>query len=114
MPHSSGQSPTPLAAQVHAIVGGTPAYRREFVQDDAPVGESDFDDWVVRTVLNPQTPLLEEARRGDRDPGSIALPHRAVRGRDGATRHRAARLADLDHAAALLSEPARFKWAPDS
>jgi uncharacterized protein len=51
-----------LAAQVHAIVGGTPAYRREFVQDDAPAGESDFDDWVVRTVLNPQTPLFREAR----------------------------------------------------
>jgi uncharacterized protein len=51
-----------LAAQVHAIVGGTPAYRREFVQDDAPINASDFDDWVVRAVLNPQTPLFREAR----------------------------------------------------
>lgn len=42
-----------LAARVFAIVGGTPAYRREYVQDDAPTGADDFDDWVVRAVLNP-------------------------------------------------------------
>jgi hypothetical protein len=47
---------------VHSVVGGTPAYRREFVRDDAPSGLDDFDSWVVRTVLNPQTPLFREAR----------------------------------------------------
>ena len=47
---------------LHAIVGGTPAYRRQFVRDDAPVGPDDFDDWVVRSVLNPDRPLLREAR----------------------------------------------------
>lgn len=51
-----------LAVLVHAVVGGTPAYRREFVRDDTPSGPSDFDAWVVRTVLNPQTPLFREAR----------------------------------------------------
>ncbi|BCJ59100.1 ATPase AAA [Micromonospora endophytica] len=51
-----------LAAQVFAIVGGTPAYRREYVQDDAPSGRDDFDDWVVRAVLNPARPLFREAR----------------------------------------------------
>lgn len=51
-----------LALQVHAIVGGTPAYGREFVRDDAPSGPDDFDAWVRRTVLNPQTPLFREAR----------------------------------------------------
>jgi hypothetical protein len=51
-----------LAVLLHAVVGGTPAYRREFVGYDAPTGLADFDDWVVRTVLNPQTPLFREAR----------------------------------------------------
>ena len=51
-----------LAVLVHSVVGGTPAYRREFVRDDAPSSLSDFDAWVVRTVLNPQTPLFREAR----------------------------------------------------
>lgn len=51
-----------LAVLVHAIVGGTPAYRREFVAGDAPASLDDFDDWVLRTVLNPQVPLFREAR----------------------------------------------------
>jgi uncharacterized protein len=51
-----------LAVLVHSVVGGTPAYRREFIRDDAPADIADFDDWVVRTVLNPQTPLFREAR----------------------------------------------------
>ena len=51
-----------LAMQLHAIVGGTPAYRRQFVRDDAPASAADFDAWVVRSVLNPDRPLLREAR----------------------------------------------------
>jgi uncharacterized protein len=51
-----------LALRVNAIVGGTPAYRREFARGDTPRGPDDFDDWVVRTVLNPETPLFREAR----------------------------------------------------
>ncbi len=51
-----------LALQVNAVVGGTPAYRREFARGDSPAGPDDFDDWVVRTVLNPETPLFREAR----------------------------------------------------
>lgn len=50
-----------LAVLTHAIVGGTPAYRREFVDDDVPDGPDDFDDWVCRTVLNPARPLHSEA-----------------------------------------------------
>ncbi|WP_407937051.1 AAA family ATPase [Kineosporia babensis] len=53
----------PLTAlKVNAVVGGTPAYRREFARDDAPAGPEDFDAWVVRTVLSPTTPLFREAR----------------------------------------------------
>lgn len=51
-----------LAVRVHAIVGGTPAYRREYVRNDAPGGLGDFDDWVTRTVLDPSSPLFREAR----------------------------------------------------
>lgn len=51
-----------LAVLLHSVVGGTPAYRREFVRDDAPGSLADFDDWVVRTVLEPATPLFREAR----------------------------------------------------
>jgi AAA+ ATPase superfamily predicted ATPase len=51
-----------LAVLVHAIVGGTPAYRYEFTQGDAPADMADFDPWVIRTVLNPQKPLFREAR----------------------------------------------------
>lgn len=50
-----------LAVLVHAIVGGTPAYRREFVDDDVPEGPDDFDTWVCRTVLNPARPIYGEA-----------------------------------------------------
>ncbi|MCF2526118.1 AAA family ATPase [Yinghuangia soli] len=51
-----------LALKVNAVVGGTPAYRREFARNDSPDGPDDFDSWIVRTVLNPETPLFREAR----------------------------------------------------
>jgi uncharacterized protein len=51
-----------LAVLVHAVVGGTPAYRREFTGGDAPESLADFDDWVIRAVLSPETPLFREAR----------------------------------------------------
>ena len=54
-------APARLAFLLHSVVGGTPAYRR-FVNDDAPDSLDDFDDWVMRTVLDPATPLFREAR----------------------------------------------------
>jgi AAA+ ATPase superfamily predicted ATPase len=50
-----------LAFRVHAVVGGTPAYRR-FVNNDSPRNLADFDEWVLRTVLNPASPLFREPR----------------------------------------------------
>src|SRR5260370_1368435 len=44
------------------MVGGTPAYRKEFIRSDTPTGADDFDAWVIRTVLNPETPLFREGR----------------------------------------------------
>ncbi|MFI9170739.1 ATP-binding protein [Streptomyces lincolnensis] len=51
-----------LAARLHAVVGGTPAYRRQFLADDVPTSLEDFDDWICRTVLSPFSPLFREAR----------------------------------------------------
>ncbi|MFF5360978.1 ATP-binding protein [Streptomyces scabiei] len=51
-----------LAARLHAVVGGTPAYRRQFLADDVPEELGAFDDWVCRTVLSPFSPLFREAR----------------------------------------------------
>ncbi|MEV5985027.1 ATP-binding protein [Streptomyces sp. NPDC052051] len=51
-----------LALLVHSVVGGTPAYRKEFVRDDVPDGPGDFDAWVCRTALSPRSPLYREAR----------------------------------------------------
>src|SRR5262249_10524901 len=51
-----------LAVLVHSVAGGTPAYRRELVRGDSPGDLADFDAWLIRTVLNPQTPLFREAR----------------------------------------------------
>lgn len=48
-----------LAVMVHAVVGGTPAYR-ELLRDDAPTSVADFDAWVVRAVLDPASPLARE------------------------------------------------------
>lgn len=50
-----------LAALLHSVVGGTPAYRR-FVDDDSPRSVAGFDDWLLRTVLSPASPLFREAR----------------------------------------------------
>jgi AAA+ ATPase superfamily predicted ATPase len=63
-----------LAVLLHSVVGGTPAYRHELVYSDAPGSLEDFDEWVIRTVLNPLVPLFREARyllaeeAGIRDP----------------------------------------------
>jgi len=50
-----------LAVLLHAVVGGTPAYR-QFVNADAPHSIEDFDGWTLRTVLDPASPLFREAR----------------------------------------------------
>ncbi|WP_349263761.1 ATP-binding protein [Actinocrinis sp.] len=50
------------ALKVNAVVGGTPAYRREYARDDTPKNPADFDAWILRTVLSPTSPLFREAR----------------------------------------------------
>ncbi|MGX4695275.1 AAA family ATPase [Streptomyces sp. JNUCC 63] len=69
-----------LALLVHAVVGGTPAYRH-YVADDTPSGPDDFDAWVCRTVLNPRTPLFLESHhllQEETDHWDRALCHSAL------------------------------------
>ncbi|WP_377270192.1 ATP-binding protein [Peterkaempfera sp. SMS 1(5)a] len=51
-----------LALLVHAVVGGTPAYRTEMIRYDVPHDLSDFDAWVARAILSPGSPMFLEAR----------------------------------------------------
>ncbi len=49
-----------VAFAVFAVLGGTPAYAREFVREDAPVDESDVQRWLAERVLDPASPLFRE------------------------------------------------------
>ncbi len=51
-----------LAVLVHAVVGGTPAYRTDMIRYDTPTDLADFDDWVIRSILSPGSPMFLEAR----------------------------------------------------
>lgn len=47
-----------LAFQLHALVGGTPAYRAMSV--DRPESVAGFDDWVTQRLLNPSSAMFRE------------------------------------------------------
>lgn len=51
-----------LAALVYFVVGGTPAYRTEYLRGAAPSDADGFDAWVVENVLSPASPLFREVR----------------------------------------------------
>lgn len=112
-----------LAALLHSVVGGTPAYRREFVAFDAPDGPDDFDSWVIRTVLSPQSPLFREARyllaeeTDIRDPalyhsvlGAIAAGHRT---NGGIANFVGRKSADLTHPLNVLEDCSLITRSPD-
>ncbi len=50
-----------LAVMVHAVLGGTPAYR-DLLRGAAPASLDDFDRWVIDTMLAPASPLAREGR----------------------------------------------------
>ncbi len=50
-----------LAFRLHALVGGTPAYR-DFCLGDLPATSADLDPWVVRHLLNPSSAFFREGR----------------------------------------------------
>ncbi|GLY22419.1 ATP-binding protein [Micromonospora sp. NBRC 101691] len=112
-----------LAARLFAIVGGTPAYRREYVQDDAPGGPDDFDDWVVRAVLNPARPLFREARyllAEDPDLRDAALYHSVLAAvaegngtRGGIAGYIGRKATDLQHPLTVLEDAGLLARDPD-
>lgn len=102
------------AALTHAIVGGTPAYRREFTQGDAPTAPDDFNPWVERAVLNPARPLFREARyllAEEPDLRDAALYHSVLaaiadgnHARGGIAGYLARKSTDLAHPLAVLQD----------
>jgi uncharacterized protein len=112
-----------LALLMHAVIGGTPAYRREYVRGDAPTALDDFDSWVVRTVLNPQTPLFREARYllaeepDVRDPGIyhsvLAAIATSNRTNGGIASYIGRRSDELSHPLNVLEDSALIVREPD-
>ena len=113
-----------LAVQVHAIVGGTPAYRREFARDDTPAGPDDFDGWVLRTVLNPASPLFREARyllSDEPDLRDVGLYHSVLaaiadgnRTRGGIASYLGRKSGDLAHPLNVLMDCGLVAREPDA
>lgn len=110
------------AVLLHAIVGGTPAYRR-FVNDDSPSSPEDFDAWVLRTVLDPATPLFREARylldeeAGVRDTAlyhsvlaAVAAGHHT---RGGIAGYIGRKAADIGHHLNVLEDAHLLRREPD-
>ncbi|MEV6300772.1 ATP-binding protein [Actinoplanes sp. NPDC051861] len=102
------------AVLVNAVVGGTPAYRNEFVQGDVPSGPDDFDSWVIRTALNPSRPLFREARYllvEEPDLRDPALYHSVLAAiaegnsrRGGIANYLGRQASDLNHAIRVLED----------
>jgi hypothetical protein len=113
-----------LAIKVHAIVGGTPAYRREFARDDTPADADDFDNWVNRTVLNPASPLFREARyllAAESELHDMGLYHSVLAGiadgnttRGGIATYTGRKSGDLAHPLNVLMDCGLVRRQPDA
>ncbi len=112
------------AVLTHAIVGGTPAYRREFTQGDTPAGPDDFDPWVTRTVLNPARPLFREARyllAEEPELHDTALYHSVLAAiaagntaRGGIADYLGRKSTDLAHPLSVLEDVGLIRHEPDA
>ncbi len=111
-----------LAVRLHAVVGGTPAYRR-FVNGDGPEDLADFDRWVCRTVLDPASPLFREARyllEEEADVRDSALYHSVlaavaagISSRGGIANYIGRRGADIGHHLNILEDGGLLRRQPD-
>lgn len=112
------------AVFTHAIVGGTPAYRREFTQGDAPTGPDDFDPWVIRAVLNPARPLFREGRyllAEEPDLHDVALYHSVLAAiaagnmtRGGIADYLGRKSTDLAHPLSILEDAGLIRHEPEA
>lgn len=110
------------AVLVHSIVGGTPAYRR-FVGSDIPRSRDDFDDWVLRTVMNPVSPLFREARyllEEELDVRDSALYHSVLAAvaagnstRGGIANYVGRKSTDIGHHLTVLEDSGLLRSRPD-
>jgi AAA+ ATPase superfamily predicted ATPase len=113
-----------LAALVNSVVGGTPAYAREFTLGDAPDNQADFGPWVERNVLNPGRPLFREARfllAEEPDLRDTALYHGVLsaiaagnHNRGGIANYLARKSTDLSHALTVLEDSGMVTREPDA
>ncbi len=113
-----------LALLVHAVVGGTPAYAREFTLGDTPDGHRDFGPWVCRNVLNPGRPLFREARfllAEEPDLRDVALYHGVLTAiatgnntRSGIASYLSRKATDLGHALTVLTDVGLVSHEPDA
>ncbi len=113
-----------LALLVNSVVGGTPAYHREFTLGDVPDGVDDFDDWVVRNVLNPSRPLFREARfllAEEPDLRDTALYQGVLsaiadgnHSRGGIANYLGRKSTDLSHALTVLEDTGMIHRDPDA
>ena len=111
-----------LAVLHHAVVGGTPAYRR-FTDGDTPRDVADFDDWLLRTVLNPASPLFREARyllEEETEVRDTALYHSALAAvaagnntRGGIANYIGRKAADIGHHLNVLEDAGLLRREPD-
>jgi uncharacterized protein len=119
------QIPDPkLALLVSSVVGGTPAYAREFTLGDAPADLDDFGPWVLRNVLNPGRPLFREARfllAEEPDLRDTALYHGVLsaialgnHSRGGIANYLARKSTDLGHALTVLEDTGMITREPDA
>ncbi|MDT0308609.1 ATP-binding protein [Streptomyces sp. DSM 44917] len=113
-----------LALLVNSVLGGTPAYGREFVLGDAPADLDDFGPWVVRNVLNPGRPLFREARfllAEEPDLRDTALYHGVLAAiaqgnhtRGGIAGFLGRKSTDLGHALTVLEDTGMILREPDA
>ncbi|WBO62214.1 AAA family ATPase [Streptomyces camelliae] len=112
-----------LALLVHAVVGGTPAYRR-YIGAHVPGELDDFDAWVCGTVLCPQTPLFLEAHhllQEETDHWDRALCHSALAAiasgcstQGEVAEHLGAPLTDVVRCLTLLRDNGLLHGGPDA
>ncbi|WP_433243836.1 AAA family ATPase [Streptosporangium sp. CA-135522] len=113
-----------LALLVNAVVGGTPAYHREFTLGDTPAGVDDFGPWVIRNVLNPGRPLFREARfllAEESELRDTALYHGVLSAiangdhtRGGIAGYLGRKSTDLSHALTILEDVGMIARDPDA
>lgn len=113
-----------LALLVNSVVGGTPAYGREFVLGDAPADLDDFGPWILRNVLNPGRPLFREARfllAEEPDLRDTALYHGTLAAiaqgnhtRGGIAGFLERKSTDLSHALTVLEDTGLIIREPDA